>query len=70
MRIEKLLGKFGLKGINYAPSTGGRALLTVEEQLGIVGLQWRVSPAGWLLLFEEVQRDEASRKQLIQILMG
>ncbi|NAW63978.1 hypothetical protein [Photobacterium halotolerans] len=70
MRIEKLIGKFGLKGIHYAPSTGGRALLTVEEQLAIVGLQWRVSPAGWLLLFEEVQSDEVSRKQLIQILMG
>ncbi|WP_027252504.1 hypothetical protein [Photobacterium halotolerans] len=67
MRIEKLLGKFGLKGINYAPSTGGRALLTVEEQLAIVGISWHESPAGFHVIFVARMADRESAKSLYQI---
>lgn len=70
MRIEQLLGKFGLKGINYEPSTGGRGLLSVEEQIASVGICWQESPAGWLLLFVEVCNDSSAYNQLHTIMKG
>ncbi|OOF25064.1 hypothetical protein BZJ19_10110 [Salinivibrio proteolyticus] len=68
MRIEQLLGKFGLKGINYEPTTGGRGLLSVEEQIASVGICWQESPAGWLLLFVEVCNDALAYSQLHTIM--
>ncbi|PSW29211.1 hypothetical protein C9J19_07825 [Photobacterium phosphoreum] len=65
MRIETLLSKFAIKGINYDPqSGGGKALLSAEEQLAVVGLCWHESPVGWLLLFVEGLRDVHALKQL------
>ncbi|EAS40427.1 hypothetical protein [Photobacterium profundum] len=44
MNIERLLAKFNLKGINYKPSQGGKAVLSLEEQLAIVeGITCRFS---------------------------
>ncbi len=37
MKIERLLAKFNIKGINYEPSQGGIALLSLDEQLAVVG---------------------------------
>ncbi|GAB6263930.1 hypothetical protein [Photobacterium sp. R1] len=70
MRIEKILNKFTIKGIDYSPRTGGKAAMTIEEQIGAVGLCWKVSPAGWLLLFVEVLNDEVAKRQLIQVMLG
>ena len=65
MRIETLLSKFAIKGINYDPqSGGGKALLSAEEQLAVVGLCWHESPVGWLVLFVEGLRDVHAFKQL------
>ncbi|WP_256382823.1 hypothetical protein [Photobacterium toruni] len=65
MRIETLLSKFAIKGINYDPqSGGGKALLSAEEQLAVVGLCWHESPVGWLVLFVEGLRDVHALKQL------
>ena len=54
-----------IKGINYDPqSGGGKALLSAEEQLAVVGLCWHESPVGWLVLFVEGLRDVHALKQL------
>ncbi|HIF9214628.1 TPA: hypothetical protein ACX6QF_000080 [Photobacterium damselae] len=71
MKIETLLSKFDIKGINYGPSTGGgNPLLSAEEQLAVVGLCWHESPVGWLLLFVEGLRDVNALKQLQIATMG
>ncbi|UTV26408.1 hypothetical protein [Photobacterium atrarenae] len=67
MKIERLLAKFNIKGINYEPNKGGRGLLSVEEQLAIVGISWHESPAGFHVLFVECLADRESAKALYQI---
>lgn len=64
MRIERLLAKFNIKGINYEPNQGGRGLLSVEEQLAIVGFCWKDAPVGWLVLFVEGLSDVHALKLL------
>ncbi|MGF1834804.1 hypothetical protein [Photobacterium sanguinicancri] len=64
MKIEKLLGKFGLKGINYAPSMGGKPLLSLEEQLAVVGITCKESPIGFHILFVECLSDRDSVREL------
>ncbi|WP_318520656.1 hypothetical protein [Photobacterium leiognathi] len=64
MRVETLLNKFSIKGINYNPNSGGKGLLSAEEQLALVGLCWQKSPVGWLVLFVEGLRDTKALKQL------
>lgn len=64
-KIEKVLNKFGLKGISYDPcSGGGKALVSAEEQLAAVGLCWSKSPVGWLVLFVEGLKDRHAYKML------
>lgn len=41
MNIERVVAKFGLKDINYEPSKGGKALMTLEEYLATVGIAWK-----------------------------
>ena len=53
MNIERVIAKFDLKGINYEPSKGGKALMTLEEYLVAVGIAWKQSPVGLLVLFVE-----------------
>lgn len=64
MRVETLLNKFSIKGVNYNPNSGGKGLLSAEEQLALVGLCWHKSPVGWLVLFVEGLRDTKALKQL------
>lgn len=66
MKIEKLLGKFGMKGISYGPRTGGKALLSLDEQLAIVGITWKESPIGFHVLFVELLSDRDSARELYQ----
>ncbi|MGD6735368.1 hypothetical protein ACP5PY_02915 [Photobacterium leiognathi subsp. mandapamensis] len=70
MQVETLLNKFSIKGINYNPNSGGKGLLSAEEQLALVGLCWHESPIGWLLLFVEGLRDVNALKQLQIATMG
>ncbi len=69
MNIERLIAKFDLKGINYEPSKGGKALMTLEEQLATVGIAWKQSPVGFLVLFVECLNDAQSAKQLFKATM-
>ncbi|EAP93430.1 hypothetical protein [Vibrio splendidus] len=66
MQFEKLLAKFNVKGINYEPSLGGKGLLSQDEQLAIVGLAWKESPVGFLVLFVECLQDKPALKKLYQ----
>lgn len=66
MQFEKLLAKFNVKGINYEPSLGGEGLLSQEEQLAIVGLAWKESPVGFLVLFVECLQEKPALKKLYQ----
>ncbi len=66
MRIEKLIAKFNPKGINYEQTGGGKALLSLEEQLSIVGITWNESPVGFLILFVECLNDNEAAKQLLK----
>ncbi|MEZ8450638.1 hypothetical protein AB6C66_07345 [Vibrio splendidus] len=66
MQFEKLLAKFNVKGINYEPSLGGKGLLSQDEQLAIVGLAWKESPIGFLVLFVECLQDKPALKKLYQ----
>ncbi len=43
---------------------GGKALLSIEEQLATVGIAWKESPVGFLVLFVECLSDAAAFKQL------
>lgn len=67
MKIERLLAKFNIKGINYEPQKGGRGLLSLEEQLAIVGITWHESPVGFHLLFVECLSDRDSAASLYQL---
>ncbi len=69
MRPETLLAKFGLKGINYDQSGGGKGVFSLEEQLAMVGLSWSESPVGFLILFTEVHKDFHSRQLLEKAVM-
>ncbi|MDW6093152.1 transposase [Vibrio rhizosphaerae] len=65
MRPETLLAKFNLKGMNYqAMHQGGRSKFSVEEQLAMVGVSWKSSPIGFLVLFVETQDCRHSRQAL------
>ncbi|MEZ8379391.1 hypothetical protein AB6D67_03400 [Vibrio splendidus] len=66
MQIEKLLAKFNAKGSNYEPCSGGKGLLSQDEQLAIVGLAWKESPVGFLVLFVECLQDKSALKKLYQ----
>ncbi|MEZ8095801.1 hypothetical protein ACED51_17010 [Photobacterium swingsii] len=64
MKIERLLAKFNIKGINYEPLQGEKALLSLDEQLAIVGITWHKSPVGFLALFVECLSDKTAAQQL------
>lgn len=65
IRIEKLMGLFGLKGIRYSSMPkGGRGPISVEEQLGAIGLAWHDAPAGFLLLMSEFNDDRTAQEAL------
>ncbi|WP_316245410.1 hypothetical protein [Vibrio cholerae] len=68
MRPETLLAKFDLRGLNYEQmhNGGGKGLFSLEEQLAIVGVSWKESPVGFLVLFVEVLANKASLKLLQQ----
>ncbi|MGF1878800.1 hypothetical protein L4D77_26390 [Photobacterium frigidiphilum] len=67
MKIERLLAKFDIKGINYEALQGGKASLSLEEQLAIVGITWKESPVGFHLLFVEYLSDRESARVLYQL---
>ncbi|NAW61077.1 hypothetical protein CAG58_03750 [Vibrio sp. V31_P5A7T61] len=71
MRPETLLAKFDLKGLNYEQiqNGGGKGLFSLEEQLAMVGVTWKESPVGFLILFVEMQNNEHSRKMLEKAVM-
>ena len=66
MKPETLLAKFNLKGINYEAmqTAGGKGLFGLDEQLAMVGISWKHSPVGFLLLFVECLSDEHSANLL------
>ncbi|SHO56144.1 hypothetical protein [Vibrio quintilis] len=66
MKPETLLAKFDLKGINYEQTQtgGGKGLFTLEEQLAMVGIEWKQSPVGFLILFVEIHSCPYSRHSL------
>ncbi|ENX6455327.1 hypothetical protein AL546_010000 [Vibrio vulnificus] len=68
MRPETLLAKFDLRGLNYEQMSkgGGKGTFSLEEQLAIVGVSWKESPVGFLVLFVEVLANKASLKLLQQ----
>lgn len=68
MKPETLLAKFNLKGINYEAmqTAGGKGLFGLDEQLAMVGITWKESPVGFLVLFVECLSDERSAKLLYQ----
>ncbi|AUI88109.1 hypothetical protein BS333_17245 [Vibrio azureus] len=66
MKIERLLAKFNVKGMNYDPSCGGKGLISHEEQLAIVGAVWKESPIGFLVLFVECLQDKTALNKLYQ----
>ena len=66
MQLERLLAKFNVKGMNYNPSSGGKGLISHEEQLAIVGAVWKESPIGFLVLFVECLQDKTALHKLYQ----
>ncbi|MDX1304556.1 hypothetical protein [Photobacterium sp.] len=66
MSIEKLLAKFNPKGCSYEQQVahGGKPLLSVEDQIAAVGITWKRSPVGFVLLFAEVLNDKTARYDL------
>ncbi|EKO3598860.1 hypothetical protein M6B40_001008 [Vibrio metschnikovii] len=66
MRPETLLAKFDLKGLNYEQmqNGGGKGLISPEEQLAMVGVTWKESPIGFLILFVELLDNTQSRRML------
>lgn len=68
MKPETLLAKFNLKGINYEAmqTSGGKGLFGLDEQLAMVGITWKESPVGFLVLFVECLGDQHSAKLLYQ----
>ncbi|MBY7667246.1 hypothetical protein [Vibrio anguillarum] len=71
MRPETLLAKFDLKGLNYEQmhNGGGKGLFSLEEQLAMVGVTWKESPIGFLILFVEMQNNHHSRNMLEKAVM-
>ncbi|EKO3451699.1 hypothetical protein NTE11_003544 [Vibrio fluvialis] len=71
MRPETLLAKFSLKGLNYEQmhNGGGKGLFSLDEQLAMVGITWKQSPVGFLVLFVETQGCTYSRKALEKAVM-
>ncbi len=71
MRPETLLAKFSLKGLNYEQmhNGGGKGLFSLEEQLAMVGIAWKESPVGFLVLFVETQNCSHSHKALEKAVM-
>lgn len=70
LNIERLLAKFGMKGINYGAVPGGKATFSVEEQLAMVGICWDESPAGWQCLMVECLADQAAYRELLAVMHG
>ncbi|ASA54686.1 hypothetical protein [Vibrio gazogenes] len=65
MRPETLLAKFNLKSMDYQKmNQGGKSRFSVEEQLSMVGVSWKASPVGFLILFVETQGCLHSRRAL------
>jgi hypothetical protein len=66
MRPETLLAKFNLKGLNYEQmqNGGGKGKFSLEEQLAMVGITWKQSPIGFLVLFVEIHDCSYSRRAL------
>ncbi|MEZ9625605.1 hypothetical protein [Aliivibrio fischeri] len=60
MNIERLIAKFDLKGINYEPSKGDKALMTLEEYFATVEIAWKQSPVGFLVLLSNVMPNQQS----------
>ncbi|HFQ4959221.1 TPA: hypothetical protein ACGUPM_002674 [Vibrio vulnificus] len=71
MRPETLLAKFNLKGLNYEQmqNGGGKGKFSLEEQLAMVGVCWKDSPVGFLVLFVEALGDKHSLKILRQAVL-
>lgn len=66
IRIETLLAKFGVKAPNLS-QTSGKGLMSIDEQLALVGLSWKESPVGWLVLMSEVCNDQSAQHQLFNL---
>ncbi|MEZ8635510.1 hypothetical protein AB6E23_08860 [Vibrio cyclitrophicus] len=66
MQIEKLLAKFNVKGVNYDLCSGGKGILSQDEQLAIFGLAWKEAPVGFLVLFVEYLQDRPALNKLYQ----
>lgn len=72
MKPETLLAKFSIKGLSYEPmqdKNGNKNQLSLEEQLAIVGVTWKESPVGFLVLFVEAQSCAHSRQLLEKAVM-
>ncbi|WED23059.1 hypothetical protein L3Q72_06610 [Vibrio sp. JC009] len=71
MRPETLLAKFDLKGLNYEQmhNGGGKGQFSLEDQLAMVGITWKESPIGFLVLFAETQGNAHSRRMLEKAVM-
>lgn len=67
INIEKLLTKFGLTAVRYGERTGGKALLSVDEQLAAVGIVWHQAPVGFLLLMAECNDDNDALTELMHL---
>ncbi|EJL6616048.1 hypothetical protein NMS36_000386 [Vibrio cholerae] len=70
MRPETLLAKFDLKGINYQAERGGKGIFSLEDQLAMVGITWKESPVGFLVLFVELLDNAQSRRMLEKAVWG
>ncbi|TQQ55754.1 hypothetical protein [Vibrio cholerae] len=70
MRPETLLAKFDLKGINYQAERGGKGIFSLEDQLAMVGITWKESPVGFLVLFVELLDNAQSRRMLEKAVCG
>ncbi len=68
-KIESLLAKFGCKGQRYGEHAQGTPLFSVDEQLAMVGISWRESPAGWNCLMFECNRDQSAYRELLTMLI-
>lgn len=58
MKIETIMAKFGLKAVNCEPHTGGKTVVSAEEQLGMVGINWHETPIGFSILFAQYLDDK------------
>ncbi|MFM2477388.1 hypothetical protein [Celerinatantimonas sp. MCCC 1A17872] len=67
MQIEKLLAKFGLTAVRYGDGTGGKGLLSLDEQLAAVGITWHQSNAGFLLLIAQCNNDKRALNDLMHL---